>query len=282
MEVGGEGNRRVQDDEQEANGGRGRSVHQGQASNGAVAAGRGGFNQGSNQGNHTFHGRGRQYGGYTRGWQRPYPRGYRYPGARVNGLPGCGGGRHGGQVQAASSQQTITSEVGNQRLHDTPSAVAAGGQSASGEPPVLDVFRAQKAGKANAVETDEKEKPFCFWCYKPGHSKQNCIAKLKCEICGSTEHLTGKCPILKQPRLLAHPCGYDVSGLGFYHIPHAPISTVKSDNRTALVTVQGGSLSIQQLVSELSRLIPEKWIWNVTQQDTNSFVVPFPSRGDLQ
>jgi hypothetical protein len=49
-----------------------------------------------------------------------------------------------------------------------------------------------------------------------------------------------------------------------------------------LVTVQGGSLSIQQLVAELSRLIPEKWIWNVTQQDTNSFVVSFPSRGDLQ
>jgi hypothetical protein len=81
---------------------------------GVVVAGRGGFNQGSNQGNHTFHGRGRQYEGYTRGWQHPYPRGYRYARARVNGLPGRGGGRHGGQVQAASSQQTITSEVGNQ------------------------------------------------------------------------------------------------------------------------------------------------------------------------
>jgi hypothetical protein len=160
--------------------------------------------------------------------------------------------------------------------------VAASGQSASGEPLVPDVFRAQKEGKAKADETDEKEKSFCFRGYKLGHSKLNCITKLKCEICGSTEHLTGKCPILKQPRLLAHPCGYDVSGLGFYHIPHAPISTVKSDNHMTLVTVQGGSLSIQQLVAELSRLIPEKWIWNVTQQDTNSFVVSFPSRGDLQ
>jgi hypothetical protein len=35
-------------------------------------------------------------------------------------------------------------------------------------------------------------------------------------------------------------------------------------------------------VAELSRLIPEKWIWNVTHHGTNSFVVPFPSRGDLQ
>jgi hypothetical protein len=94
--------------------------------------------------------------------------------------------------------------------------------------------------------------------------------------------MTGKCPILKQPRLLAHPCGYDVSSLGFYHIPHAPITSEKSDNRIALVTVQGGVLSIPQLVAELGRLISEIWLWNVTQQDEHSFVVPFLSRGDLQ
>jgi hypothetical protein len=70
--------------------------------------------------------------------------------------------------------------------------------------------------------------------------------------------------------------------LGFYHIPHAPLTATKSENRTILVTVQGGCLTILQLVAELSRLIPEKWIWNVTQQDTNSFVVPFPSGGSLQ
>jgi hypothetical protein len=73
-----------------------------------------------------------------------------------------------------------------------------------------------------------------------------------------------------------------VSGLGFYHIPHAPLTATKSDNHITLVTVQGRCLTIPQLVAELSRLISEKWIWNVTQEDTNSFVVPFPSRGDLQ
>jgi hypothetical protein len=40
-------------------------------------------------------------------------------------------------------------------------------------------------------------------------------------------------------------------------------------------------LSVTQLVAELSRLILERWQWYVTQQDTNSFVIPFPSRGDL-
>jgi hypothetical protein len=80
---------------------------------------------------------------------------------------------------------------------------------------------------------------------------------------------------------MAHPCGYDVNGLGFYHIPHAPIITGKPNNITALVTVQGGVLSIPQLVAELSRLIPERWQWQVTQHRKNSFIVPFPSRGDL-
>jgi hypothetical protein len=71
-----------------------------------------------------------------------------------------------------------------------------------------------------------------------------CTAKLRYEICGSNEHMTGKCPILKQPHLLAHPCGYDVSGLGFYHILHASITPGKSGNHTSLVTVQGGVISI--------------------------------------
>jgi hypothetical protein len=103
-------------------------------------------------------------------------------------------------------------------------------------------------------------------------------------MCDSTDHGTSKCPILKQPEIAcsSDPCGYDVSGLGFYHIPHAPIGSARSDNRTALVTVKGGNLSIPQSVAELGRLIPERWLCNITQQDSNSFVVSFPSRGDLQ
>jgi hypothetical protein len=121
----------------------------------------------------------------------------------------------------------------------------------------------------------------CFHCYKPGHGKLVCTVKLWCDICDNNEHMTGKCPILNQPRLLAHPCGYDVSGLGFYHIPHAPITSGKSDNHTSLVMVQG-VLSVPQLVVELERLIPKRWLWDVTQQDEHSFIVPFPSCGDLR
>jgi hypothetical protein len=103
------------------------------------------------------------------------------------------------------------------------------------------------------------------------------MVKLLCNICGNNEHLIGRCLILKQPHQMAHPCVHDVNGLGFYHIPHTPVTPGKLNNTKALVKVQGRELSVAQLVAELSRLIPERWQWQVTQQDTQLFMVPFPS-----
>jgi hypothetical protein len=235
------------------------------------------FNPGRNMYN-PGHDRGRAYGGYAQGWQcPPYP-GYRFSGSRF-----VHNGRERGDRPAALNQQTMANQraaVGGDSSHQSAATPHA-------EPPVPEVFKMQKVGKAKVEEgqfgegIDKSDKPFCFHCYKPGHGKLYCTAKLLCEIYGNTEHLTGRCPILKQPRLLAHPCGYDVNGLGFYHIPHAPIQVGKTNNTKALVKVKGGELSITQLVAELSRLIPEKWHWQVTQHDKQSFVVPFPSRGDL-
>jgi hypothetical protein len=112
------------------------------------------------------------------------------------------------------------------------------------------VFKNQKAGKGKVDEgsSGEGNKPFCFRCYKPEHGKLECVAKLHCDICWSSENLTGCCPILKQSRLLAQPYGYDVNRLGFYHIPHAPIASGKQNNTKALVTVLR-ELSIPQLVA---------------------------------
>jgi hypothetical protein len=243
-------------------------------------------------------GRGRMYGGQARGWPRYQPRGYSYTGTRFNGTLGVhGGGSRPGHIAAQPMQtsgEAVPDQVQLQRqlpveaaMHlRTPRLQMQRGPQGSCRKTSLKSLRFSKnrAGKAKVEEgsSRDKEKSFGFRCYKPGHGKLECIAKLLCEICGSIDHLTSKCPILKQPRLLAHPCGYDVSGLGFYHIPHAPIGSARSDNRTALVTLKGGNLSIPQSVAELGRLIPERWLWNITQQDSNSFVVSFPSLGDLQ
>jgi hypothetical protein len=138
-----------------------------------------------------------------------------------------------------NTQRVDNGQAATQRAAGAPSLQTS--HADQQEPAVPEVFKAQNTGKPMVEENawGEGTKPFYFRCYKPGHGKLECKAKLFCDICGSTKHLTCRCPILKQPRLLAHPCGYDVNGLGFYHIPHAPITIGKTSNTTALVTVQG-------------------------------------------
>jgi hypothetical protein len=75
--------------------------------------------------------------------------------------------------------------------------------------------------------------------------------------------------------------GYSVSGLGFYHIPHLPLSR-KKDSKTALVKAICGILSLEQVVSQLQRVVPGKWKWKPTVHDEKSFTVAFPSKTELQ
>jgi hypothetical protein len=163
--------------------------------------------------------------------------GYRYSGSRVNT------DRARQTQQPEFPQRNASNQASTQRSINATNQAGEQSQQASQdaqhEPSVPEVFKSQKAGKDKVDEgsSGEGSKPFCFRCYKPGHGKLECKAKLFCDICASTEHLTGCCPILKQPRLMAHPCGYDVNRLGFYHIPHAPVSIGKANNTSALVTV---------------------------------------------
>jgi hypothetical protein len=165
----------------------------------------GGFNHGASQEQHRlFHGRGCMYGGYARAWQRHHPRGYRYSGTRFDlNQGGVGSSRSVAQPNQATLSQAPPRGYVNQdnatQVETSASTQGQGGPTQLEAPHVPGVFKAQKPGKAKVDEgsAGEKEKPFCFLCYKPGHGKLECIAKLLCDICGSREHLTGKYPILK-------------------------------------------------------------------------------------
>ena len=50
----------------------------------------------------------------------------------------------------------------------------------------------------------------------------------------------------------------------------------------ALITVEVGEVSAQLLRSELARIIPVHWDWEVQEQGPKSFVVPFPSMDELE
>lgn len=61
---------------------------------------------------------------------------------------------------------------------------------------------------------------------------------------------------------MAYAVGYAVDDLGFYHIPHGPINMTKKDSLTALIKVNGGQLTEEELVSHFKRLVSTKFDWD--------------------
>jgi len=68
------------------------------------------------------------------------------------------------------------------------------------------------------------------------------------------------------PKPVAHVVGYSVAGLTFYHIPHVSLAR-KKESKNAFVTVVGGTLSTEQLVLQLQRIVPVKWRWDPVVND---------------
>ncbi|CAN6251559.1 unnamed protein product, partial [Urochloa humidicola] len=134
----------------------------------------------------------------------------------------------------------------------------------------------------DGVTGDSRTTMKCSRCTKKGHVVAKCTAELYCVICNThNEHMNHKCPILKMPRPVAHAVGYAVHGLGFFHIPHPPLSRARKDSKMALIKVEGGQLDKDQVIAQLQRLFGGKWKWEVTEQDV-SFITKFPTKNDLQ
>ena len=106
---------------------------------------------------------------------------------------------------------------------------------------------------------------------------------LRCSIC-SEDHFTNQCPQLHGPKPSATFCGLAGDGLGFFHIPvDGAKPTIARDHvsATALVTILEGDVSVELLKSELARILPVKWDWEVHEHGDKAFVVPFPCKVEL-
>jgi hypothetical protein len=123
----------------------------------------------------------------------------------------------------------------------------------------------------------------CSRCTKRGHSAAACKTEIYCVICDKhNDHVNHKCPILKMPRPVAHAVGYAVHGLGFYHIPRPPLPRVRKDSRTALISVEGGCVTVEEIRRQLERLFPGKWTWELKAHEGNAYLAKFPSKVELQ
>ena len=108
--------------------------------------------------------------------------------------------------------------------------------------------------------------------------------KLECNIC-TKEHFTNQCPLLRGPKPTVAYCGAVEDGMGFFQIQAARNNQIVMPALSlvaALVTVEVGEVSAQLLHSELARIIPIQWDWDVQAQGAKSFVVPFPSKEELE
>ena len=73
--------------------------------------------------------------------------------------------------------------------------------------------------------------------------------------------------------------------MGFFQIQVARNSQIVMPTQSAmaaLITVEVGELSAKLLRSELARIIPVRWDWEVQEQGVNSYVVLVPSTTELE
>jgi hypothetical protein len=125
-------------------------------------------------------------------------------------------------------------------------------------------------------------KSYCHRCLSKGHVKCDCVVVLACDICSSHSHLKPRCPLHKKAaKIYAMTCGYAVDGLGFYYIPHQASSRPRSDHNAMVIWVLEGTLTGEQVVLEMDRLLPGPSKWVVQEMDRNTFKVNFQSRMDL-
>ncbi|CAN6276965.1 unnamed protein product [Urochloa humidicola] len=239
-------------------------------------------------------------GGRGRGWPRRgfRPRGSRGFAPRRGGFPGRpgrggGAGRHGryqsGSTAGGGGAPVPIGTNANQPASKPPPApgsIPAGNVGEPAEPTPtgsgaagMDWDQEMVAEEKEVFKGGKKEKS-CSRCTQKGHLAADCTNKVYCVICDGHDHVNHRCHLLKQPRPVAHAVGYTVTGLGFYHIPHAPLS--RKDSKTALVKVVGGTLSVDQMVAQLQRVVPGKWKWEPVAHEKDSFNIPFPSKNELQ
>lgn len=126
--------------------------------------------------------------------------------------------------------------------------------------------------------------PYCYRCYTKGH-KMECKVEFFCEICDCKEHTMERCPIYrsaqpdtKKATAFVMPCGYAVEGLGFYYINQPENFRNKVESKTAVIRVTRGTLTSANVASELERLFPGGWRWNVEETGVNIFRTVFRSR----
>lgn len=235
-------------------------------------------------------GRGRNLAGRDQGVEQQQEDGRAHAAARGRGqerggraargaAPGRGGapppGGHGAPRGRGRFPRPAAGDTGN-----VGSGAAAG---ASGAGPVNDTEAAMEPHGDCPVHGEEAIAEGANDDQAKKRKRKDPSLKLDCAIC-TEEHLTSRCPLLRGPKPTVALCGAAEDGMGFFQIQAAKkIHIVDSfqSAAAACITVETGEIPPQLLRTELARIIPVAWDWEVQQIGAKSFVVPFPNKEEL-
>ncbi|KAL6639694.1 hypothetical protein ACP70R_022516 [Stipagrostis hirtigluma subsp. patula] len=121
----------------------------------------------------------------------------------------------------------------------------------------------------------------CYRCGSKGHAVNQCTVELLCDLCEGTDHVEYRCPLQSESKPVAQSVGFALDTLGAYYIEHPPIQPTVKNTRTALVTVEGGALSQEELIGHLKLLVRQNFEWEVEVFADNKYKVLFPTRTEL-
>ncbi|KAM0837429.1 hypothetical protein ACQ4PT_061676 [Festuca glaucescens] len=125
------------------------------------------------------------------------------------------------------------------------------------------------------------EKTLCFRCVQTGHMAIDCKAEL-CLYCEVATHASRDCPLLAMPKPTAVMYGLAHDALLFLDLRKNPSLRPKTDSgKLGRIRVSGGVMSDRQVVEELKWLVPGDHQWDITQLDSSSFRVVYPTKMDL-
>ncbi|KAM0836514.1 hypothetical protein ACQ4PT_062275 [Festuca glaucescens] len=268
----------------------------------------GNFNEGYSDGGQGYgqNFNGNVYGGTQRGQRQ-----YHNPGQGGRGRGGRGGrGRFngcgtGGRVPTVQSgQEVMAANMEQSALAVTPQVQQVAHAVATVQPAVTahalkqvlqgiqhqNITQGVTAGNEVATLNSESVKGakkkdkladiICFKCDGSGHYVVDCQAVL-CLFCDSAKHASDDCPKHDMPKPTAVMYGLCRDDLLFFDIPKsAEVKSKRDSGKNGRIRVKGGSMTVHQIIKELTFFIPGNHQWDITQTEENLFSVVYPSKAD--